>query len=179
MRVISGSARGRRLVSLDGDYTRPTTDRVKESVFNIIMPCIADSVMLDLFAGSGALGIEGLSRGAAKAVFVENSADAVKIVKTNVLNTHLSDRAVFYKGDFKDYLTSSAEKFDIVFLDPPYNSGFYEPALLLIRERGLLKSGGLAVIERQHDIPLPEIDGFRIYTDRKYGKTSITVLEKD
>ena len=129
MRVITGSARGRRLKELTGMETRPTTDKVKESLFSIIQFDIEGRRVLDLFAGTGQLGIEALSRGAASAVFIDRRADAVRLVKDNLELCGLSDRASVRCGDAMSYLRSG-EKFDLIFLDPPYAAG------LLPRARG-------------------------------------------
>ena len=129
MRVITGSARGRRLKELEGQETRPTTDRVKESIFNIIQFDVEGSRVLDLFAGTGQLGIEALSRGAAAAVFVEQRRDAAALVRENLKITGLTDRARVVNGEALSYLASAGEKFDIIFLDPPYAAKLWKPAL--------------------------------------------------
>ena len=120
MRVITGSARGRRLLELAGGETRPTADRVKEGVFNIIQFDIEGRRVLDLFAGTGQLGVEALSRGAAEAVFVEQRRDAARLVTENLKLTGLADRARVVNGDALSYLAGAGERFDIVFIDPPY-----------------------------------------------------------
>ena len=123
MRVITGSARGRRLRELEGLGTRPTTDRVKESMFNILQFDIEGSRVLDLFAGTGQLGIEALSRGAAAAVFVEQRRDAAALVRDNLRLTGLADRARVVNGEALSYLASAGEQFDIIFLDRPTPRG--------------------------------------------------------
>ena len=127
MRVITGSARGRRLNELKGTQTRPTTDKVKESIFNCIQFDVEDARVLDLFAGTGQLGIEALSRGAQSAVFVDRRTDAVKLIRENLALCRLSDRAQVVCGDSMGYLSSLRTKFDIVFLDPPYAEDLLEP----------------------------------------------------
>ncbi len=176
MRVISGSARGKKLLSLDGPHTRPTTDRVKESVFNIVMPYIADAVVLDLFAGSGSLGIEALSRGAESAVFVENHRAAGEIIQKNLADTRLLEKAKLYRGDALAFLESTRETFTLIFLDPPYDGGFYAPVLSKIAERGLLSPEGVLVLERRAEAQIEVPENFEIVKDRKYGKTAISVL---
>lgn len=176
MRVISGTARGKKLESLSGTDTRPTTDRVKESVFNLIMPYIEDAEVLDAFAGSGALGIEALSRGSASCVFLDNNPSAMQIVRQNLVGTRLSDKAKTAVQAAEDFLRSTAQTFDLIFLDPPYDSGVYAPILSLIERRGLLKDGGVISVEMRADMPLPETKGLRILKDRKYGKTRIYIV---
>ncbi|MBO4897295.1 MAG: 16S rRNA (guanine(966)-N(2))-methyltransferase RsmD [Clostridia bacterium] len=179
MRVISGTARGRKLISPEGMETRPTSDRVKESVFNIISPDIRGAHVLDLFAGSGALGIEALSRGAETAVFVENSFTAQKVLKKNIELTHFEDRCEVFEVGFEKFLNSASEKFDIVFLDPPYKSGYYEKALGLLLALELLSDDGIVVAEYEYGQSLPIVSGFVVLKDRKYGKTSVAVLKKE
>ena len=128
MRVITGSARGRRLKEIQGLETRPTTDRVKEALFSVIQFDIEGRRVLDLFAGTGQLGIEALSRGADSAVFVEQRKDALQAVRENLETCGLSDRARVVSGDAMSYL-KSGEKFDLIFLDSPYASGLLEQAL--------------------------------------------------
>ena len=132
MRVISGTARGKKLVSLEGLNTRPTLDRVKEALFNIIQFNIADKNVLDLFAGSGAIGIEAISRGAKSATFCDNSIDAIKIIQTNIKNTRSTDKAIVLHKDYslalKD-LAKKGNKFDIIYLDPPYKTDFANKAI--------------------------------------------------
>ena len=179
MRIISGSARGRKLMSPEGMETRPTSDRVKESVFNIISPYVYGAVVLDLFAGSGALGVEALSRGAETAVFVENNASAQKVLKKNIELARFEDKSKVFGCGFDAYLNSSAVKFDIVFLDPPYKSGYYKKALELIRDKSLLSEEGIVVAEYEFGQTLPAVLGYELLKDRKYGKTSVAVLKKE
>ena len=125
MRVISGKSRGKKLVSLEGDNTRPTLDRVKEALFNIIQFDIKDAVVLDLFAGTGALGVEALSRGAKEVIFCDKVPNAIKVIKQNVTNTNNLDKATIINKDCKDVLedlSKQNKKLDIVFLDPPYRT---------------------------------------------------------
>ena len=129
MRVITGSAGGRRLLELEGLETRPTTDRVKEGLFSALQFDIEGRRVLDLFAGTGQMGIECLSRGAAAAVFVERRKDAFELVKKNLALTNLQDRATVINGDARDFVVRTGERFDLVFLDPPYASGLLEELL--------------------------------------------------
>ena len=133
MRVITGTARGRRLKELQGMETRPTTDKVKESLFSIIQFDIEGRRVLDLFAGTGQLGIEALSRGAAEAVFVDRRPDAVRLVQENLALCGFTDRARVKSGDALAYL-KSGEKFDLIFLDPPYGTGMLEKAMEIIQK---------------------------------------------
>ena len=154
MRVISGTARGRKLVSPDGYDTRPTTDNVKESLFNIIQFDIEGRRILDLFAGSGQLGIECLSRGAESAVFIDESREAVKIIKENLKKCGFS--ADVFMTDAESYLRKG-EKFDIVFVDPPYESDYYEIVMKNINLFDILNKGGIIIFESRADRVLPDM----------------------
>ncbi len=176
MRVISGSARGRKLLSLEGEDTRPTTDRVKESMFNLCMDYVRDAKVLDLFAGSGALGLEALSRGAADCTFVENSRAAAEIVRKNLENTRLSDVGTLVLGDATAFLERTGEKYSLIFLDPPYDGGFYAPVLSKIAEKELLEPDGVLVLEKRADAEIPLPRGLEMIKDRKYGKTAILLI---
>ena len=176
MRVISGKARGSSLFSLEGLHTRPTTDRVKEAMFSIINFHIQDALVLDLFAGSGALGTEALSRGAQKCVFVENDRKALEIVKKNLDKTNLSDYAESVFADYKTYLASSTSQFDIILLDPPYNQKMCDGALEMIYAKNLLKDNGIIVCETDFDETIDT--RFKMKKDYKYGKTKLSVYTK-
>lgn len=175
MRVITGTARGARLKTLEGLDTRPTTDKVKESVFNIIQFDIPGRAVLDLFAGSGQMAIEALSRGAASAVLVDSNRAAVKVICENLQKTRLSDLAQVVTGDYQSYLRSCRRQFDVIFLDPPYASDMLENSLKLISEFDILSSGGIIVCERPVDGNLPDLAPWSC-KDYRYGKTVITVL---
>ena len=177
MRIISGASGGRKLFSLPGQATRPTADKVKESLFNILMPYMnGGETVLDLFAGSGALGLECLSRGAKAAVFVEKSPAAANVVRKNIELLGYGDRSLVVKGDYLKYLGGCTQKFDFIFMDPPYKSGFYESALFAVREKGLLAEGGIAVLERETALPMPAADGYEILKNREYKTSAITLL---
>lgn len=178
MRVISGSAKGRKLISPVGQNVRPTLDRVKESIFNMLSVGITDSYVLDLFAGSGALGIEALSRGAKKAVFVDANSDSLKTVRQNIELTHFSDKSECVMRDFMTYLNETSDKFDFIFLDPPYAADFLEPALCAIHKRQLLNDGGMVVCELDSSDSYSTFDGFEIYRDKKYGKARILLMKE-
>lgn len=172
MRVITGSARGRRLFTLEGNDVRPTTDRVKEALFSIVQFELEGRRVLDLFAGSGQLGIEALSRGAAEAVFVDASKKSVEVVKKNLEVTSLSKSAVVLCGDSLAFLKTRREKFDIAFLDPPYSTGLLQKALELVP--AVMNEGGVIVCEAPPNEPMPEAAGpFRLVKKYKYGKVSL------
>ena len=179
MRVITGKARGVQLKTPDGMQTRPTTDRVKEALFSIINFDIPGADVLDLFGGTGQLGIEALSRGAKSAVFVDHSEQACKLIRENLKRTKLESDGRVIRADYLDYLKRCKETFDIVFLDPPYAEVFLENALKRITEIDILRSGGIIVAERPLDKELPwEFEGFTRSKDYKYGKILLTVYRK-
>ncbi len=177
MRVISGKARGRKLVSPEGLLTRPTTDRVKESIFNILSPYIPAQRVLDLFAGSGALGIEALSRGSAHCTFVEANKSAMATVKKNIELTRTEDSSSTVFGDSLSFLKSCHDGFDVIFLDPPYNTGLLQKSVELIRERNLLKPDGVILCESEVGGEEPPKDVYDIIKQAKYGKTTVFVLK--
>ena len=180
MRVISGKARGINLKTPDGMLTRPTIDRVKEALFSIINFDIPASSVLDLFGGTGQLGIEALSRGAKSAVFVDQREDACKLIKENLRRTKLEQDAKVVRMDYLDYLKRCREKFDIIFLDPPYAEVFLENALKCITEIDILQSGGIIVAERPLGKDLPwDFEGYTRSKDYKYGKVLLTIYRKD
>lgn len=179
MRIISGSSRGLKLVSPEGTDTRPTLDRVKEAVFSMLLPYIYDSVVLDLFAGSGAMGIEALSRGAKMAVFVDCSEDAAKCIKTNVNNARMGDKASVILSDSCDYLRDTKEKFDIVFIDPPYTADLYNRSLELIAEHNILNQDAIIVVEWDYESGFDSLcPAFEIIKEKKYGRVGISVLKR-
>lgn len=179
MRVISGLKRGAKLVTREGDAVRPTTDRVKESMFNLIGPFFPCGTVLDLFSGSGALSIEALSRGAEKAVCVDCDFKSMSVIKTNYENLKLSHLAEFHLTDAFAFLKKCTEQFDIIFLDPPYNKGFITPALKLLSVRNLLADDGIIVLESDNtDVP-DTYPGLCILKQRKYGRTVITLYKKE
>lgn len=179
MRVISGTARGIQLKTPDGMKTRPTADRVKEAQFSIIQFEIPGARILDLFGGTGQLGIEALSRGASGAVFVDHSEDACRIIRENLRRTGFLERAAVVRADYMDYLNHCSDQFGIVFLDPPYAEEFLENALKRITEIDILQSGGIIVAERPVGKVLPwNPEAFLRSKDYKYGKTLLTVFRK-
>ena len=179
MRVITGKARGVQLKTPDGMATRPTSDRVKEALFSIIQFEIPEATVLDLFGGTGQLGIEALSRGAKRAVFVDAGEPACRLIKENLKRTRLEADASVIRSDYMAYLNRCKEKFQIIFLDPPYAEVFLENALKCITEIDILQSGGIIVAERPLGKDLPwEFDGFTRSRDYKYGNTLLTVYRK-
>ena len=180
MRVITGSARGVVLKTPDGMTTRPTADRVKEALFSIIQFEVPAAKVLDLFGGTGQLGIEALSRGAKSAVFIDEREDACKLIKENLKRTKLEQDAKVVRMDYLDYLKRCKEKFDIIFLDPPYAEVFLENALKCITEIDILQSGGIIVAERPLGKDLPwDFEGYTRSKDYKYGKVLLTIYRKD
>lgn len=182
MRVISGTARGTKLESIDSLSTRPTLDRVKESLFNIISSKIQDANILDIFAGSGAIGIEFLSRGCTKAVLCDQSLEAIKIINKNLEKTHLKQNAKVMNMDYKKCLQNLAnnkERFNIIFIDPPYKADFAVDAVKIILSSNLLEKDGIIIIEtdeQDRDIEeLKELD-VEIYDRRKYGRANLIFL---
>lgn len=179
MRVITGKARGVQLKTPDGMLTRPTTDRVKEALFSIINFEIPGARVLDLFGGTGQLGIEALSRGAASAVFVDAREESCRLIRENLKRTKLDGDGRVVRSDYLDYLSHCREKFDIILLDPPYAEVFLENALKRITEIDILQSNGIIVAERPLGKELPwEFEGYTRSRDYKYGKTLLTIYRK-
>jgi len=183
MRVISGSARGTVLHSIEDISTRPTLNRVKESLFNIIQNDIEDTTVLDLFAGSGAIGIEFLSRRAKQVYFCDKSSKAVAMIEKNLEKTKLKEKAIVYNKDYIDCINTVKNiKFDIIFLDPPYKEEFALDAIEKISNLQLLKDDGIIIIET--DEPERDINrinnmniNYKIYDLRKYGRVSLIFLK--
>ena len=179
MRVITGKARGVQLKTPDGMLTRPTADRVKEACFSIINFDIPGAKVLDLFGGTGQLGIEALSRGAKSAVFVDAREEACKLIRENLKRTKLEQEAKVIRSDYLDYLKRCREQYNIIFLDPPYAEVFLENALKRITEIDILQTDGIIVTERPLEKELPwEFEGYTRSRDYKYGKTLITIYRK-
>lgn len=177
MRVITGSARGRRLKTPEGQDIRPTTDNVKESVFNILQFDIEGRRVLDLFAGTGQLGIECLSRGAREAVFIDSDREAVKIVRENLKTCGFS--APVLQQDALSYLNGCG-KFDLIFVDPPYDAGLYEAVLEKINSVDILSDGGIILCESRRETVLPDMR--RPYCKKKeyrYGRVKLCLYAKE
>lgn len=180
MRVISGKAKGRVLKTPNGSLTRPTTDRVKEALFSIIQFDIPGAKVLDLFGGTGQLGIEALSRGALSATFVDAREDACKLINENLKLTKLEGQGKVVRSDYAAYLTRCREKYNIIFLDPPYAEVFLENAIKIICEIDILHSGGIIIAERPIGKELEStIVGYTRSKDYKYGSTLLTLYRKD
>ena len=181
MRIISGKARGTKLYTLEGENTRPTLDRVKESIFNIIQSKLEDAQVLDLFAGSGAIGLECLSRGAKKAILCDKSKEAIQIIKKNIQKTHMEEKTQLYNTDFETCLEKvKKEKFDLIYIDPPYETNYIVKSLKKIIELGIVKEKSIIILETddenriQKEIKTLEV---KIVDKRKYGRAMIIFLE--
>ena len=177
MRVIAGTARGMPLTAPRGKGTRPITDRVKETLFGILGERVLDARVLDLYAGSGSIGIEALSRGARSATFVERGRDALASLRDNLARTRLAEGAEVHAGDVERWLASAPEglAYDLAFLDPPYE----ERAILAPLERlaPLLAPGATVVVKRFWRTDVPPVEGLRPWRERRFGETALTFLE--
>ena len=180
MRVITGKAKGISLKTPDGMLTRPTTDRVKEALFSIIQFEVPGARVLDLFGGTGQLGIEALSRGAQSAVFIDEREQACALIRENLKRTKMEGIGKVVRSDYLSYLKRCKEIFDIIILDPPYAEVFLENSLKMITEIDILQSGGIIIAERPVGKDLPwEFLGYTRSRDYKYGKTLLTIYRKD
>ena len=184
MRVISGTAKGKKLNSLEGLETRPTLDRVKEALFNILQFNIKESNILDLFSGSGSLAIEALSRGAKQAVVCDNSNKAIRIIKENLEATKLIEKVEIINKDYVqalENLKSKFKKFDIIFLDPPYKTDYVIKSINYILEYKLLAEDGIIVVETDDKNKIEEIESNKdldVYDTRKYGIVYVIFIRK-
>lgn len=176
MRVITGTARGRKLRDLPGLDTRPTTDKVKESIFNIVQFDVEGRKVLDLFAGTGQLGIEALSRGAEKCVFVDQSRAAAKVVAENLETTGFSNAARLVQADALSFLSSCRERFGLAFLDPPYDTELLEKALFRMAEIDIMTENGIIVCESRAEKVLPDLPApYEKGREYRYGKIKLTL----
>ncbi len=173
MRIISGTMRGKKLLTLEGEAVRPTTDRVKEALFDILQFRIEGRRFLDLFAGSGQIGLEALSRGAREAVLVDSSRASQRVIEQNVRALGFSDKARVVPMDFEAFLHSGPGAFDVIFLDPPYRTGLLQRALPLAARQ--LAPGGILLCEHPREEALPEtVEALTWYRQYRYGKILLT-----
>ena len=173
MRIIAGKARGLKLKTIESDSTRPTKDMVREALFSILSQEVIDSTFLDLFAGSGAVGIEALSRGARICYFSDINKECINVIKYNLEKSRFNDYAQIYNKDYKDMLKalSNKEEFDIIYIDPPYSKGLGIEAIKLISSYDLLKKNGIIVLETDETEQIPEIiENFEKFKHKKYGR---------
>ena len=181
MRIISGTARGTKLYTLEGIETRPTLDRVKESLFNIINNRIHDTVILDLFSGSGSIGLECASRGAKEIHMCDISQKAIEIIEKNVTKTHCENKVSIYNCDYKECLKRVKDlKFDIIYLDPPYKTEYIENSLKIILDLNIKKDDGIIIAETDDDKPLEKFIkncNIKIYDKRKYGRAYLFFIK--
>jgi 16S rRNA (guanine966-N2)-methyltransferase len=179
VRVIAGQAKGHPLKAVPGNQTRPTTDKVKESLFSIIGPYFDGERVLDLFAGTGGLGIEALSRGAGSAVFIDASPQSIEIVKHNLASTKLTDHAEVYRNDARraiKLLQRTGKPFELIFLDPPYEMKDCDELLLDMASKGLIAADAVAVVEHHPSVVYPEdIGGYRRTRYATYGEIALSV----
>lgn len=181
MRVVSGSARGTKLLSLEGDHTRPTIDRVKEAMFSMIQNEIYAARVLDLFSGSGALGIEAISRGAEHADFVELNAKANQMVKQNIEKCHFKDKTQVYQQDVNQFLAKQGpQSYDLILLDPPYQKGFVKKTFDRIVQYDILKINGIILLEhhRQDEEATMTYEGLERIKNKHYGIVGVSVFRR-
>ena len=180
MRVITGIARGRRLKEPVGMETRPTADRVKEAIFSSIQFEVEGRKVLDLFGGTGQMGIEALSRGATHCTFVDLQKQAVAIIRENVNSTGFSDQSTVIQGDALAFLSRCREKFDLIFLDPPYGSGLLEKAMELITTIDIVSENGIIVCENGSNSGWPVVaEPYRMQKEYRYGKIRTALYRRN
>lgn len=181
MRIIGGKARGTKLYTLEGTVTRPTLDRVKESIFNIIQNDICDSLFLDLFSGSGAIGLEAISRGAQKAILCDKSKQAINIINKNIDKTHFKEQVQIYNMDYQEVLKNLREHVDIIYIDPPYQTDYIKKSLEILQQSTSISGQTKIIIETDDEVRvLEQIKdlNFEIIDKRKYGIAHIIFLQK-
>lgn len=180
MRVISGKARGLKLKTIEGDSTRPTKDMVKEALFSMLANYVQDAIVLDLFAGSGAVGIEALSRGAQLAYFADINKECIQIIKENLTKAHFIDQSKIYNLDYIDILDKVRNiSFDIIYIDPPYNKGLGVKAIEIISTYDLLKTKGVIVYETDEIEEVPNvIANYEIFKSKKYGRNILNFYSR-
>ena len=173
MRIISGKYKGKKLRGFNIEGTRPTMDRIKESLFGMIQTHIPNSIVLDLFAGSGSLGLEAISNGAKKCYLIDKNIEAIKIIKENSQN--IDENLKIMNIDYKKFLKNTEEKFDIIFLDPPYKENQMDKSLRIIEERDLLNEKGIVICE--YEIGNPKTN-LKLIKEKSYGPKKIKIFEK-
>ena len=182
MRIIAGKRKGLIIKSIEGESTRPTKDMVREALFSIISNIISESHFLDLFAGSGAIGIEAISRGACAALFSDSNPKCVKIIKENIAKASFEAESEVYCLDYKDVLNMlncNKSKFDIIYIDPPYHKGLGISALSLISNYGILNEGGIIILETDSDEEVPlEVGEFERYNYKRYGRNVLNLFRR-
>jgi len=181
MRVTAGSARGHSLITLRGDSVRPTADKVKQSIFNAIQFDVPGADVLDVFCGSGALGIEALSRGAASATFVDIDKRAVNVVRANLEHTKLRAKATIFNSDYKIFIKNctNEKKYDIMFADPPYRFDVLSDLMANIADFGLLKDNGLLIFEGGKSLTPIEHSSFSLKKNARYGDTVVLIYRRE
>ncbi len=177
MRVISGSARNKPLLAVEGMDTRPTIDRVKEGIFSSVQFAVPGARVLDLFSGTGQMGIEALSRGASFGVFVDSAPKAIDVTTKNLKSCGLFDKSRVVNMESRDFLRTTKDKFDIIFLDPPYNMGILDEILPKVCE--ILSDNGIILAESELGYKPPELDGVVLKKQYKYGKVLVSKFQKE
>jgi len=177
MRIIAGSRKGHKLHDFEGMDIRPTTDRVKESIFNLIQEYIPDASCLDLFGGSGALSFEALSRGAKSCVCVDIDQRSINVIKKNDEALGL-DGLTIVREDAMQFLKKTEKKFSVIFLDPPYNKGFIAPVMSAVCDRDILSDDGIIMLESDFSDEHSEFSGLEIIKQRRYGRSFVTIYRK-
>ena len=182
MKVISGSLKGRNIEGYNIDGTRPTMDRVKESLFGMIQDYIKDSTVLDLFAGSGQLGIEAISNGAKQCYFIDNNKEVIKVLNNNISNLKIKDKSKIILSDWKKFLNESSNniiKFDLIFVDPPYAYDVYEKILDKVSSLNLLNKNGLIILEHNNLKFKDKYNNLSLFKQKKYGNKSVNIYKID
>lgn len=180
MRIIAGKRKGLNIKTIEGESTRPTRDMVREALFSILTSKISDAKFLDLFAGSGAIGIEAISRGAAEACFSDTNPQCIKIIKENINKANFENESRIFNLDYKLVLKKlKDEKFDVIFIDPPYNKGLGVDAIMRISEYDLLTDDGVIILETDTNEEVPEEIGiYEKYNNKKYGRNILNLFKR-
>ena len=180
MRIIAGKRKGLLIKTIDGDSTRPTRDMVREALFSILTGRIVDCKFLDLFAGSGAIGIEALSRGASESYFADINPQCIRVIKENIAKAKFEDDSHVYNLDYKQVLKKlRGNKFDIIFIDPPYNKGMGVDAINLISDYDLLSDDGIVILETDtNEEVLEEIGDLKVYNNKRYGRNILNLFKR-